>query len=101
MLRALCDSVVKTAVQIVAGSPGPGLRARIAELLLVGGGTLVLFPLLWLLRRALGAVQAEDVVDFVGFHAAVVINNPHFAVTYLLFYRGARSRLFGGALLLV
>ena len=74
------------------------MRARVAELLLVGGGTLVLFPLLWLLRRALGAVRAEDVVDFVGFHGAVVINNPHFAVTYLLFYRDARGRLFGGAL---
>lgn len=64
----------------------------------MGGGTLVLFPLMWLLRWAVGAVAAEDAVDFVGFHGAFVINNPHFAVTYLLFYRSARERLFGDAL---
>ena len=34
-------------------------------------------------------------MDFLGFHAAFVINNPHFAVTYLLFYRDARRRAFG------
>lgn len=77
-------------------SPGASWRARLAELLLVGGGTLVLFPLAWLLRRAAGPEPAEDAVDFFAYHAALVINNPHFAVTYLLFYKGARARALGG-----
>lgn len=68
------------------------VRRRLAEFLLVGGGTLVLFPLAWLARRALGPEPAEDAVDFLAYHAALVINNPHFAVTYLLFYKGAWRR---------
>jgi hypothetical protein len=31
------------------------------------------------------------------FHAAFVVNDPHFAVTYSLFYRGFTARAFGGA----
>jgi hypothetical protein len=62
---------------------------------MVGGLTLVLFPLAWLARRAFGADPSEIAVDFLAFHAALVINNPHFAVTYLLFYRDARRRAFG------
>jgi hypothetical protein len=80
-----------------AAPAGPSRGAWIAELLLVGGGTLVLFPLAWLLRRAAGPDSAEDAVDFAAYHAALLINNPHFAVTYLLFYKGARRRALGRA----
>lgn len=81
-----------------ASLPQPAsLRARAAELLLVGGGTLVLFPLAWLLRRAAGRDASEAAIDFAAFHAALVINNPHFAVTYLLFYKDARRRALGDA----
>jgi hypothetical protein len=78
-----------------AASSRGRFRARLTEFLLVGGGTLVLFPLAWLLRRSLGRDASEGAVDFVAFYAATVINNPHFAVTYLLFYKGARKRAFG------
>lgn len=71
---------------------------RLAEFLLVGGGTLVLFPLLWLLRRGMGAYRSEDAVDFAAFYLAFVVNNPHFAVTYLLFYKDVRGRALGSAL---
>jgi hypothetical protein len=71
--------------------------ARLTELLMVGGGTLLLFPLAWLLRRSLGPDPSETAVDYLAFHAALVINNPHFAVTYLLFYKDARSRALGPA----
>lgn len=71
-------------------------RARIVELLVLGGGTLVLFPLAWLFRRAVGLDASETAVDAFAYHAALVINNPHFAVTYLLFYKDARRRAFGG-----
>lgn len=73
------------------------LRARLIELLLLGGATLVLFPLAWLFRASAGLDPALDAVDFWAFHAALVINNPHFAVTYLLFYKDAKGRAFGRA----
>jgi len=74
---------------------------RFAEFMLVGGATVVLFPLSWLLRRSLGLDGSHFAVGFLTFYGAYVINDPHFAVTYLLFYRNARqrafSRQFGGA----
>jgi hypothetical protein len=70
-------------------------RAWIVELLVLGGGTLVLFPLAWLFRRLAGLDASEDFVDALAYHAAVVINNPHFAVTYLLFYKDAKNRAVG------
>ncbi|WP_437815341.1 hypothetical protein [Sorangium sp. So ce1078] len=73
-------------------------RARLIEFLLVGGATLVLFPLAWLLRRAVGLDDSELAIGFLTFHAATVINDPHFAVTYLLFYKDARRRALGGVL---
>ena len=79
----------------------PPSRARwwagLRELLLVGGLTPLLFPLSWLLRRSLGLDMAELAVGFTMFHAAFVINDPHFSVTYLLFYDDARARAFGAA----
>ena len=63
--------------------------------MLVGGFTLVLFPLAWLAERSPGLDAAELAVGFTTFHAAHLVNDPHFSVTYLLFYRHARARLFG------
>jgi hypothetical protein len=65
-----------------------------AELLLVGGATLFLFPLAWLLRRQLGLDAADYAVGFTAFYGAYAVNDPHFAVTYFLFYRDARRRAF-------
>ncbi|HYP89375.1 MAG TPA: hypothetical protein VEQ59_14510 [Polyangiaceae bacterium] len=56
---------------------------------------MALLPLCWLLERGLGLDSAELAIGFLTFHAAHVINDPHFAVTYLLFYRGVRARAFG------
>ena len=68
-------------------------RARIVEFLALGGSTLVLFPLLWLFRSRAGLDTSETFIDAFAYHAALVINNPHFAVSYLLFYKDARSRV--------
>ena len=70
-------------------------KARVVEFLLVGGVTPLLFPLAFLLRKALGLDSAELAVGFTMFYAAHVINDPHFAVTYVLFYRRGRERIFG------
>jgi hypothetical protein len=63
----------------------------------VGGITLVLFPLAWLLRGGLGLDSSELAVGFAMFHAAHFINDPHFSVTYLLFYKNVGARVFGSA----
>jgi hypothetical protein len=68
-------------------------RSRLTEFMLVGGSTPFLFPLAALARRAFGADAAELGIGFLAFHAAHVINDPHFSVTYLLFYRNVRKRL--------
>ncbi|MBV9945272.1 MAG: hypothetical protein JOZ69_00300 [Myxococcales bacterium] len=67
----------------------------VAEFLLVGGATPFLFPLAWLLRRAIGLDASEYALGFFTFHLAFVVNDPHFAVTYFLFYRGFRGRVLG------
>ena len=70
-------------------------RRGFAEWLLVAGSTLFLYPLSFALRRAFGLDATELAVGFLTFHAAYVVNDPHFCVTYLLFYRDARARLAG------
>jgi hypothetical protein len=67
------------------------------EFLAVGGATPLLFALSWLLRRTLGLDASDLAFGFTFFYAAHVINDPHFAVTYLLFYEKAGARAFGGA----
>ena len=62
--------------------------------MLVGGATLVLFPLAWLLRKGVGLDASELAIGFLTFYGAYVINDPHFAVTYLLFYKDVRKRAF-------
>ena len=72
-----------------------GLVAHSLEFLAVGGATLLLYPLLWLLRAVVGLDAAELAVGFLMFHGAHLINDPHFSVTYLLFYKNVRRRAFG------
>jgi hypothetical protein len=62
--------------------------------MLTGGATLVLFPLAWLLRKGVGLDASEYAVGFLTFYGAYVINDPHFSVTYLLFYKDLRTRAF-------
>jgi hypothetical protein len=71
------------------------LGAELLELLLIGGGSLVFLPLLYLYRREVGLDSAETQVGFLAFYAATVVNNPHFAVSYLLFYRNLKARALG------
>jgi hypothetical protein len=66
--------------------------SRVVEFLLVGGATLVLFPVAWLLKKSFGLDDSEYAVGFLTFYGAYVINDPHFAVTYVLFYKDARRR---------
>ena len=79
----------------LAAEPTPPLLARCVEFLLVGGGALLLFPLSWWLRRRFGTEPALLGAGFVTFYAAYAVNDPHFSVTYLLFYKDVRRRALG------
>lgn len=93
MLEALPSEGAQPAPRALAlTSPG-----SLGEFLLVGGLTPLLLPLAWCLRRALGLDDAELAVGFATFYAAHLINDPHFAVTYVLFYKDLRARAFGAA----
>jgi hypothetical protein len=69
--------------------------SAVAEFLLVGGATPLLFLASWLLQRTIGLSSADLAVGFLFFYGAHVINDPHFAVTYILFYENARARASG------
>ncbi len=73
------------------------LARRAVEFLLVGGMTPLLFVLSYALRKTLGLSSADYAVGFTAFYAAYIINDPHFAVTYVLFYEDGRARAFGNA----
>ena len=66
--------------------------ADFIEFMAVGGATLVLLPLALVATRILGREPAEYGVGFITFYAAYVVNDPHFATTYVLFYSGVRRR---------
>jgi hypothetical protein len=85
--QTLTGSVVRPALPVLAY----GFGARAIEFCVTGGGTLLVFPLLVALRALVGLDAAELAVGFTMFHAAHLINDPHFAVTYLLFYRDAKQ----------
>jgi hypothetical protein len=65
--------------------------------MLVGGATLVLLPLAWLYRKGVGLDFSEFSVSFFAFYGAYLINDPHFSVTYLLFYEDLKRRALGTA----
>jgi len=94
-------SVQASADAFAASAPAePSARAQVSplvEFLLVGGLTPFLFPLSWALRRTFGLEAPEYAVGFLFFYGAYLINDPHFAVTYLLFYKDVRARAFGDA----
>lgn len=72
-------------------------RHGLVELAMVGGVTLLLYPLSWLVRQVVDLDAAELAIGFTAFHAAHLVNDPHFAVTYFLFYEDGRRRALGDA----
>jgi hypothetical protein len=87
-------TVAVTPPLVDAGRP-KRRTSGLLEFAVVGGLTPFLYPLSWLLRKAFGLEPTEYIVSFVMFAAAFVINDPHFAVTYFLFYKDVRSRALG------
>src|SRR3954471_553744 len=90
-------SATATLSEAVEARALPTRLASSIAFLAVGGAGLLLFPVLWLLRKAVGLDSAELAVGFLMFHGAHLINDPHFAVSYLLFYKDAKARAFGTA----
>jgi len=82
----------------MAGEPSipvASRRTQIFEFLVVGGITPFLYPLSWAFRRVLGFDAAELGVSWFFFYLAYFVNDPHFGVTYLLFYRDVKRRALG------
>lgn len=76
-------------------SPRPFRWASVGEFLVTGGATLLLIPLAHWYQRIAGLDHSQYIVSYAAFYAAYVINDPHFAVSYLLFYKNLRRRLKG------
>ena len=114
MLRAAAAialaSILSSALRLTAHRTGvsasaPAMSSQVAEpssrctavveFLLVGGLTPLCFAVSWLLRESLGLEAAELAVGFAFFHLAFVLNDPHFSVTYFLFYQDFKERAFG------
>lgn len=70
------------------------LIGPIADFWCFGGATLVIFPLLLLLPAA----EYRASLNVTMLLIALVINNPHFAHSYQIFYRGFRSKAFSAEL---
>jgi lysophospholipase L1-like esterase len=81
---------------LVSESRARPWETGVVEFLLVGGATPLFFLSSWFLRHTVGLDSADLAVGFLFFYGAHFINDPHFAVTYLLFYEKARARAFGG-----
>jgi len=95
---ALVDAVepLEPLEPVASGALAPRRAvSALLEFLLVGGATLLLLPLCIWYRGAFGLDAGELLMGALAFHAASLINDPHFAVTYLLFYRDARGRALG------
>jgi len=86
---------VARADALEVASPSQRIGAA-REFFVVGGLTPVLFAASFVLRKAFGLDAPEYAVGFTMFYAAYVLNDPHFTVTYLLFYRRFAARAFGG-----
>lgn len=78
-----------------SAAPNPVRPRSVAEFLVTGGATLLFIPLAYWYRNAVGLDHSQYIVSFAAFYAAYVINDPHFAVSYLLFYKNAKARLRG------
>lgn len=72
-------------------------KGNTLELLLAGALTPLLLALSWLVRQRVPVDEAELAIGFLAFHGAHVLNDPHFAVTYLLFYDDAKERALGAS----
>lgn len=84
-----------TAASILLTREAPARRSGTLEFALTGGGTVVLLPVFYLFRTLVGLDASELAVGFTAFYAAYVVNDPHFSVTYFLFYKDVRQRARG------
>lgn len=85
-------------IEAVPASRVSPWRGPFVEFMAVGGATLALLPIAWACRAVLGLDTSELGFGFLTFYGAYFVNDPHFSVTYLLFYKDVKRRAFGDAL---
>ena len=71
-------------------------RRELSEFFATGGLHLVLWPLALAYQHWAGVDRAVYITSYAAAYLAFVINDPHFAVSYMLFYRRFPARLWGG-----
>jgi hypothetical protein len=77
------------------GAPAPRyLYGPWTDFLLLGGSSLIIFPLLWLLP----VDRASAPLDALTLALLNVLNHPHFAQSYQIFYRRFGEKAFGASL---
>jgi hypothetical protein len=69
------------------------LFSPIVDFLCLGGGSLIAMVLLWMLLPKAGRLQG--IVALIALIVAHIVNHPHFAHSYQIFYRNFRRKLFG------
>lgn len=98
---AMSEMLAEAKAASAAASPAPGQSAEprhlfgpVADFMLLGGSSLLLMPLFLLLPvPELTAPLATTMLLI-----ANLVNHPHFAHSYQIFYRGYRTKAFTGAL---
>ena len=95
MIDMLAQPARAASVPAAAPASAPRyLHGPVADFLLLGGSSLLLLPLLFLFPAAEIKVQVAAAMLLL----SNVLNHPHFAHSYQIFYRGYRAKAFGPAL---
>src|SRR5215471_6496299 len=68
------------------------LFGPLSDFLILGGGSVFAFVLVWLIYRDITPAQLAVLITVL----MVAINQPHFAHSYQIFYRDFRAKAFGG-----
>lgn len=94
LAQAQAAQAAPAGVAPAAASAPRHLFGPVADFLLLGGSSLLLMPLMFLLP----APQVTAPLATLMLYLANVVNHPHFAHSYQIFYRGYRAKAFSPAL---
>ncbi len=89
-MSSMSGEIAGQVTAVAVKSPGRAIYSPALDFLLLGGGSLIILPLIALIPAA----YAPQVLTF-SFWLSFVINYPHFAHSYQIFYRDFPNKLRG------